>query len=85
MSHSPGEWVVDAQLSICAGGKPILDVYGESDESLANAQLASAAPDLFEAAVAVLEGMWERDERTERIWRDLVKPFEAAVKKVRGW
>ncbi len=94
MSYSPGPWTADlGTLSITSfAGQTIFRhglVYGRpSDEEMGNVLLAAAAPELFEAAIVVLEDggfCGGGDDPEGRIWCDLVKPLEAAVKKVRGW
>ena len=92
MNYSPGPWTCSASAVYDANGVMILKVPEASKanvrlKDVANVRLAAVATELFEAAVAVLEagGFFRGDDPEGRIWCDLVKPLEAAVKKVRGW
>ena len=78
MSHSPEPWSCDlGTLSISdSTGKEIFRsglVYGTpSDEAIANVLLAAAAPELLEAAEAVL-GLYPGDSRLFYLWKVIEK------------
>ena len=65
--HTPGPWVIGKQdhdvITVdTANGTAICDVYVDSDDRPANANLIAAAPDLLEACERLLDGGWPHAE-----------------------
>ena len=58
--HTPGPWTMDGATIEAAGHASVVGIYQEHSgalygESLANARLCAAAPDLLEACEALLD------------------------------
>lgn len=92
MSHTPGPWHVSdeggAKLEIHSEIGTVATVHGggnRDDETLPNARLLAAAPDLL----AVLEALasvavWDDDYTTREEFEPISAKVDAAIKKARG-
>ena len=86
--HTPGPWIIGKQdhdvITVdTANGTAICDVYVDSDDRPANANLIAAAPDLL-AALVRLERMVSKMRQTLDDIDPALEPARAAIAKAKG-
>ena len=87
-NHTPGPWVIgkqdhDVVMVDTTSGTAICDVYGDSDDRPANANLIAAAPDLL-AELVRLERMVSKMRQTLDDDDPALESARAAIAKAKG-